>query len=391
LLLARSPHATALGAAYVTNFGALAASAPFLALYLGSAGVEPEIAAQILALCLLVRVVAIPPWTFFADRTHASGAALRIASAGALLAFVVLLASPGRWVVVLALLAFAAFRAPFGPLLDALMLQSARETGRTFGAVRAWGTAGYALGAVVTGALVARMGVRAVLYVGVAFLAAALLAACGIGRGDASPGARSGSAGALVAFLRRPRLALLLSIALLVELGLSPYDALFPAYLTKLAGATAAGAAVALGAGSEFLFLLAGASLARRLGPERLLATACAVSAVRWTAIALVTSPVALVLLQTLHALSFGGFYMSAVLLVDAESPPGLRSSAQGVFGSLCFGVAAAVGLSLAGFVERRAGFRAVFGVAAAASVLATLAASALRRGPWIERGSGAL
>jgi hypothetical protein len=41
--------------------------------------------------------------------------------------------------------------------------------------------------------------------------------------------------------------------------------------------------------------------------------------------------------------------------------------------------VAAAVGLSFAGLVERRAGMQAVFGVAAAASLLATLAASALR------------
>jgi PPP family 3-phenylpropionic acid transporter len=291
----------------------------------------------------------------------------------------VLVASPPSAVVILVLLSFAAFRAPFGPLLDALMLRDARASGRAFGAVRALGTAGYALGALLTGALVARLGARAVLLVSVGFLAAALASAGAVGRADASPGASRGSVAMLLAFVRRPRLALLLSIALLQELGLAPYDALFPAYLTKVAGAGTAGAAVAVGAGAELLFLLAGASFARRLGPERLLTAACAASVVRWSAIALVTSPMALVLLQALHALGFGAFYMSSVILVDAESPPGLRASAQGVFASLCFGVAAAAGLALAGVIQRHAGMQAVFGLAAGASLLATLLSSILR------------
>ncbi|HEY8091755.1 MAG TPA: MFS transporter [Polyangiaceae bacterium] len=378
--------ALALGTAYLTNFGALAASSPFLALYLGSVGFTPPLAAQLLALALLVRVVAIPPWTLFADRTHASGAVLRLASAGALVSFVALLADPTQALVALALLVFSAFRAPFGPLLDAIMLRRARATGGAFGAVRAWGTAGYALGAVVTGAVVAHLGSRGVLYASVVFLTAALLAGWTISGGGASPGVRGGGGRQLVAFVRRPRLVILLLIALLSQLGLAPYDALFPAYLTRLAGSTAAGAAVAIGAGAEFVFLLAGPSLARGLGAERLLAAACAVSTVRWTAMALVTNPVALVLLQALHALSFGAFYMSAVILVDVESPPGLRASAQGIFASLCFGVAAAVGLSVAGLVERHGGIPAVFSVAAVASLLATIVASLLhphhRSGP---------
>ena len=383
--MTREPEASgvppgALAASYVTNFAALAASSPFLAVYLDDLGIKPEMAAELLAACLLVRVVAIPPWTLLADRRHSSGAALRLSSAGAMLAFGALLFTHSRAVVPLALLAFAAFRAPFGPLLDALMLHGARASGRAFGAVRAWGTAGYALSAVLTGALVARFGTRAVLYVGLVLLVAAFASACAVGRGDASPEAPSGGPGLFLAFARRPRLALLLGIVFLIQTGLAPYDALFPAYLTRLAGATAAGAAVALGAASEFVFLLAGPSLARRLGPERLLAAACAASAVRWAAIALVTNPVALVLLQTLHALSFGAFYMSAVILVDRESPPGLRASAQGLLASLCFGVAASLGLALAGFVEHRADTPAVFEVAAIAAIAATVASLLLSR-----------
>lgn len=377
---AAPPAASAIGATYVANFGALAASTPFLAIHLAAVGFTPDAAAQVLALCLLVRVIAIPGWTLLADRTRAAGAVLRLVSAGALVVFVTLavVARPPLAFVALALVAFAVFRAPFGPLLDALMLHRVRVMGGTFGGVRAWGTAGYAAAALVTGALVARVGSRAVLYVSIALLAAALLAAGALGQGDTSAGAR-GSLRQLTQLARRPRIALLFAIALLQQMGLAPYDALFPAYLARLAGATTSGVAVALGAGSEFLLLLAGASLVRRFGPERLLLLACAASVVRWAAMALVTVPALLVLLQSLHALSFGAFYMASVILVDAESPPHLRASAQGLFNTLCFGVAAALGLSVAGLVESRGGPRAVFGVAAAAAVLATLAAGRLR------------
>jgi PPP family 3-phenylpropionic acid transporter len=259
------------------------------------------------------------------------------------------------------------------------MLRDAQDAGRAFGAVRAWGTAGYALAAVLTGALVARDGSRAVLAVTTALLGAALASAWTLGGRSAPLERQNGDAfRRLASLVRRPRVVILLAVALLEELGLAPYDALFPAYLARLAGATAAGVAVAVGAGAEFLFLLAGVSIARRLGPERLLVLACAVSTVRWTAIALLTSAAALVAVQVAHAASFGAFYMAAVILVDRETPPSLRASGQGLFGSFSFGVAAAMGLSLAGLVERCAGMSAVFGVAAGGSLAATCLACLL-------------
>ncbi len=182
----------------------------------------------------------------------------------------------------------------------------------------------------------------------------------------------------MAGLLRRPRVLLLFAVALLQQVGLAPYDALFPAYLTKLAGASLAGAAVALGASAEFLFLLGGASLARRLGPERLLVVACGVSASRWAAIALVTNAAALVAIQVLHAFGFGAFYLASVVLMNAETPPAIRASGQGLFGSFSFGIAAALGLSIAGLIERRAGMPVVFACAAGASLLATACAALL-------------
>ena len=279
------------------------------------------------------------------------------------------------------LLVFAAFRAPFGALLDTLVLRDVRDAGGTFGAVRAWGTAGYALAALATGALVAREGSRAVLYVTTVLLAASVLSALMV-RSRNAPPLRDHAPRArppLASLLRRPRVLLVFAVALFQQIGLAPYDALFPAYLTKLAGGAAAGLAVAVGAGAEFLFLLGGAALASRLRPERLLVVACVASAARWAAIALVADAAMLVAIQALHALSFGAFFVASVTLMDREAPPSLRASAQGLFGSFAFGVAAAIGLSVAGLIERHGGLRAVFALASVASLVAALCASFLR------------
>jgi PPP family 3-phenylpropionic acid transporter len=392
----------ALSASYAANFGALAASGPFLALHLGAVGFSTPATAQLLAFLLLVRVVTIPGWTLIADRASSIGSVLRLVSAGALIAFAALLLAPGPALVATSLVVFSVFRAPFGALLDALVLRDVQDVGGTFSAVRAWGTAGYALGAMGTGMLIAREGSRAVLYATTALLAASLLFALAV-RGknakgepiapgaapvDATPATSAGWR-RLIALLARPRVLLLFAVAMLQQMGLAPYDALFPAYLTKLAGATLAGAAVALGASVEFVFLLGGGALVRRLGPERLLVLACAASTVRWTFIALVTNPIALVAIQALHALGFGAFYLASVLLMDSETPPSLRASGQGLLGSFAFGIAAAIGLSIAGLIERHAGMPTVFAFGAAASFLATLCASLLRARTWIREAPG--
>ncbi len=374
----------ALGTGYVTHFGALAASAPFLALLLGDAGFTAEATAQVLALCLLVRIASIPTWTVLADRLNAAGVILSLTSGAALgvLGLLVFAVHPAPALVAVALVAFSFFRAPFGPLLDSLTLHLVQSSGRSFGGIRAWGTAGFAVSALLTGALVARRGSSAVLLVSLGFLTCATGAAVALGRGEAARHATRARAREAFALMRQPRVALLLAVTVMQEMGIAPYDALFPAYLTKLSGATSAGAAVSLGASSEFLMLLAGATLVRRWGAERLLTLACAASVVRWATMAVVTNPVALVALQSMHALSFGAFYLASVLLLDAETPPQLRASAQGLFNALCFGVAAAIGVSLAGLVESWAGPRPVFAVAAVAAAAATLLALRLERMP---------
>jgi MFS family permease len=81
-----------------------------------------------------------------------------------------------------------------------------------------------------------------------------------------------------------------------------------------------------------------------------------------------------------MHALGFGAFYLASIAIVDEEAPAKVRASAQGVFSAFVFGIAAALGLSLAGVVTRHLGMRGVFAVATVASVAGALLSLAIRR-----------
>src|SRR5207247_1700869 len=143
--------------------------------------------------------------------------------------------------------------------------------------------------------------------------------------------------------------------------GLGAYDALFPAYLTRLSTATYAGAAIAFGAIAEIVFMNRGRGVLKSLGLGGTLVLAYSVSSVRWLVVALVPQPIVLIAIQALHAFTFGAFYLACVAIVDAESPPEVRASGQGIFATTTWGLASAASLTLAGWIEPRGGMRGVF------------------------------
>src|SRR5439155_23944983 len=173
-----------------------------LAVYLAYRGCDAEATAQILALLLLVRLVATPAWTLLADRLQSGGLVLRIVGIGAAATFALALTFESRVELALVLIAFAAFRAPFGALIDALVLRWVAREGRSFGALRAWGTAGYSLAAFATGALVARYGAVAIPWATTAALVIAAVVAFALPRGG-KVASRPNLARPLVLLVRR--------------------------------------------------------------------------------------------------------------------------------------------------------------------------------------------
>jgi PPP family 3-phenylpropionic acid transporter len=115
-----------------------------------------------------------------------------------------------------------------------------------------------------------------------------------------------------------------------------------------------------------------------RVGVRRALLLSFGAAALRWAVTALVPSVAAVALVQCLHGLAFGLYFVAAVEALDRAAPDDVRASAQGVHYTVVFGAGPSLALGLAGALGGLGAMRAIFLTAAAASVLAGWAVWAL-------------
>ena len=355
----RAPRAAPIASLYFGYFAAVGVFAPFLALYLERRGIRADRIAFILALLPFFRVVSNPAWTALADRLGSASAVMRLVAVGSFGLFLPLELDPRGVALVAVLLLFTVFRSPATSLLDVLALQWSARTGRPFGQIRAWGTAGYTVATFGAGVLIRDYGIDVIIHITAALLACTAIATFALP--PSPPPARVSLRPALRVLFRRPRFVAFLVTAALHQFGLGAYDSLFPAHLTHLSDASTAGFSIALGATAEVLFMTLARGMIASLGLTRTLAIAYGITAVRWV----------LVALQLLHAFTFGAFYLAAVALVDEESPREVRTSAQGIFGALTWGLASSAGLAVAGWLQRHGGMPRVFEVGSGCCLLA--------------------
>jgi PPP family 3-phenylpropionic acid transporter len=361
----------ALGAFYFAWIAAIGAFGPFMASFLAARGLSPRAIAWLLAALPLVRVLVTPGWTFVADHLRAPGRVLQVVALGAALSFALLAIARSPLAVVAVVVAYTVFRAPIGALADTILLAWSQRTRTPFGRVRAWGSFGYLLAAFGAGATLERAGPSAAVALTLTLLAGAALFARALPEATPRPGASLWPA--FVRMARDRRIARVLVAGVLQQMGLAPYDMLFPAWFAARAGGAWTGASIALGVACEVAVMLWARPWLARIGAERVMALSFAASVARWSVVAFSDSTLAIGLAQSLHALAFGTYFLASVELLDRIAPPEVRASAQGIQYTVVFGGGSALALSVAGALGGVVAVPTIFTVAAVCSALAAL------------------
>lgn len=364
--------AAAISAYYLFLFVAVGSYGPFMAVDLAARGVPAAHLADALAIAPVVRVLVGPLWSAAADRMRSATWALRVASTCAAVAFLGVVLAPSAAALLLAIVVYAGLRAPVGGLVDTVTLHRVQHAGGTFGALRLWGTVGYMLAVLVTGALVAAGRTEVVRWVSLAGIALAAASTFAmpvvLGRERVSLGP------AIKTLLRRPRFVAILAAGMLHQVGLAAYDGLFALHLTRLGGGAAASYAIALGTACEVAVMFHAQRVIARVGVDRALVLSFVVGALRWLVVATSQSVPLLIAAQSAHAISFGLYFVASVAGIDREAPPAVRASAQGIQVAAVWGVASALSLRLAGALGGASAIGRVF----TAGALGSIAAAAL-------------
>ena len=325
-------------------------------------------------------------WTAYADATRRGERIFLWNSWLAALAALLLPIAQRLTTAAVVVFSVAAFRTPLIPLANSMTFRALQGRPQGYAAVRLWGTVGYIVAAVGAGAIMDRIGLQGGMY-GVVLA----MAACGVvawaGRSRervllAPVGLRE-----ILESLRDRRLLILITATALAWVSYGPYATFYTIHLERLGLSRAfAGTAWALAALSELCVMLLWPRLCALATPRAWLIAALAANPVRWLLSSLAHDSVVLLAIQLTHAFTFGVFYLAAVQRVDSLVPDGLRSTAQGVFASVTFGLGGLVGNFVGGLLYEPLGMSWLYAAAATISAGATILYAVGTRGE--ARGS---
>ena len=361
---------------YATAYGGLAL-VPYASVILADAGASDALAAGMIALYPVGTLIGGLLWAWVADRTGRAAWVLRGAAAGTALAGLALAGADGLLLMGAALFALALARAPVSPLSDALTVDLL-GSGRSYGAVRAWGSVGYVVVALAAG-LLRDSWPRAPLVLPLLVLAVGALLVWGLPRAPALP--RPPPARDL---LLHPQVGPLLLAAFLHGITLTAYDSLFALHVERSGlGGWVTGLSIAVGVSAEVAVLAMGRHLLDRLGPERVLLAGLLSGVPRWLLTGLLPVAPVLIATQVLHGLGFGAFWIAGVALLAERAPPGLGNSAQALLPASAFGAGYLVSMGLGALVLRVGSSAALFtGLAGISLAAAAVGLVVLRRRP---------
>jgi MFS transporter, PPP family, 3-phenylpropionic acid transporter len=136
---------------------------------------------------------------------------------------------------------------------------------------------------------------------------------------------------------------------------------LFP-YMAELgANESTMGIAIAIATLTEMPIFFFGNRLVKKFGAYGLLLLALVMLGVRSLFYAAVSTSFMVIVVQAFGGMIFPALWTAGVSYADQNAPAGLKSSAQGLFGAVTFGVGAAVSGFIAGPLLESIGGRGMF------------------------------
>ena len=355
---------------------------PFLPLYLFQRGLSAPQIGLVLAVAASASLVGGLGWAYLADHTFRPERIVVGASAAAA-AVTLLFVLPASVAILAAVtVALAIARTPF-MLLDPIALQSLKAARRTaYARIRLRMSAGWAVSAVLSGAVFQAAGLRLL-----PFFYAPLVATFGLWARHAlkpvavTPRAHLDPASSGVPRLRRLPIALIGFLVSCLLLGVSSAAALnfVTLRINGLGGgALLIGAAAAFQALTEIPTMAYTHVLTKRLTHRVLYAIGCVIYLVVFLGWAFVSDAFAVALMRLVVGIGFALTYVGAVVIADELSPPHLRATGQALVKAAMFGLAPVIGTLGGGLIYGAFGSRAMFlattigaGVAALVALIA--------------------
>lgn len=359
------PFSVRLGIFYGALFLFLGVHIPFMPVWLDWKGLSPEAIAFLTGAPLLLRVFVTPSVALTADRfsTHRE-MVIGLALAGFVLGLL-LLPAEGFWHLCLVVIPLTLCAATIMPLTETIAVKGLRETGADYGRMRLWGSLTFIGVGFLAGFLIDRYGPDVIVW-SVALATAATLGVslilpstknpepvkC-VPAADKDDGRPSDEPSMLTKLkpLLRCRVFLLFLLAAGAAQGAHGMFYSLGALHWGHQGISAAwiGALWAIGVGFEVALFAFSRAVVARIGAVQLIIVAGLASVVRWIAMAFDPPLAGLIVLQILHALTYGASHLGAVHFIARAAPEGMQGTAQAFYATVAMGLLVGAATLLSG------------------------------------------
>jgi len=374
---------------------------PYLPVWLDARGLTAGEIAIVTAAPLFLRVLITPVVAMAADRTGRHRRLINVL-AWLALALAAALAGMGRfWPILLLAVPFAISLSTIMPLTETLAVAGVRAHGLDYGRMRLWGSLTFVIAGFVGGSLIDHVGADAVIgcitagAAGTALIAGLLperrvAASVSSSAGGAPPGPRAsphdpGGRSSRATVLRLVGSPVFLAFLLAVGSAQGAHGMFYSfgalAWHSQGIATTWTGALWAIAiAGEVALFAYSGA-VVRRVGPATLMLAATGGSVVRWSLMSLAPPLALLVVLQTLHTLTYAASHLAAMHFISRAVPDEAQGTAQALYATVASGLMMGAATLAAGSLYGRIGVTAYLAMAAMAAV--GLVAALFVRARW--------
>ncbi|MBY9082490.1 MFS transporter [Paenibacillus sp. HN-1] len=333
-------------------------------------------------------------WSMLSDRLGTVRKIMFILLAGQLVTALLLSQATEFSTVMVILSCFYFFYYPVYPLADTMAIQTAERRGRNFITIRLFGSLGYAFFALSMGYLLRSLGISwsitlCTIIIAVSLGIALLLRDAGRKRSrktadeaDRTPDAAKG----LRAILLRREVIWFFACVFVLALSYRMNDAFLTVSMKHLgAGEELIGWALLASALSEIPVLFLLGKYGDKFKEVPLLVVACLMFGLRFLLMSSAQQPVLVILIQLMHSVTFGIFYVTSVRYITRLIPDHLRATGMAVYTVMWSSLSGLLSGAFGGLIYQHWGMTVFYRTAA---LLAVVAAAGFMARRWLAGSS---
>ncbi len=337
---------------YFFYFAFVGASVPYWNVYLEHLSFTPQQIGLITGAVMGTRIFAPSLWGMVADRSGKPLQVIRLGNLLAMVIFAAVLIFQGFTPMLLIIACYSFFWNAVLSQFEVVTLRHLGSQYRHYARIRLWGSLGFIASVAGLGLLFEWVSVAQLPVIMLLFLAATWLCSLWvpIPPQRAEHSATGQGIGQVLA--AHPVIPFLV-ISLLMQISHGPYYTFFSVYMADLGyHTTTIGALWALGVVAEVMLYVVMHKVLLHYRLSTLLQLSLLLASIRWLLTGyLSTSLPVLLLMQCLHAATFGVFHAVSIEWIRRAFPAALAGQGQALYSGITYGVGGAVGAVLSGLL----------------------------------------